>query len=85
MRRGHAAKHCVAYAPVSRSWRHLSPSKIWSCVFQLCATATVVDDNSRRWRVAKMASKRETGYRSLGYRAVSSEELHLKPSAGDLR
>jgi hypothetical protein len=32
--------------------------------------------------LAKMAVKREAGYRSLGYRAASSEELDLEPSAG---
>jgi hypothetical protein len=29
--------------------------------------------------LAKMASKRESGYRSLGYRAVYSMELDLAP------
>jgi superfamily II DNA or RNA helicase len=42
-----------------------------------------VDENEPMF--AKMAVKRETGYRSLGYRAVSKDELDLEPSAGDLR
>jgi len=29
--------------------------------------------------LAKMAAKREVGYRSLGYRAVSNAELDLGP------
>jgi hypothetical protein len=32
--------------------------------------------------LAKTAVKREAGYRSLGYRAASSEELDLETSAG---
>jgi hypothetical protein len=32
--------------------------------------------------LAKMAVKRDAGYRSLGYRAASSEELDLEPSVG---
>lgn len=35
--------------------------------------------------LAKMAVKREAGYRSLGYRAVSSDELDLKSTAVELR
>jgi superfamily II DNA or RNA helicase len=33
--------------------------------------------------LAKMAVKREAGYRSLGYRAVSSAELDIDPSSSD--
>jgi superfamily II DNA or RNA helicase len=32
--------------------------------------------------LAKMAVKREAGYRSLGYRATSSEKLDLETAAG---
>lgn len=35
--------------------------------------------------LAKMAVKREAGYRSLGYRAASIEELDLEPLGGDRR
>ena len=35
--------------------------------------------------LAKMAVKREAGYRSLGYRAVSSDELDLESTAVELR
>lgn len=34
--------------------------------------------------LAKMAVKREAGYRSLGYRAASMEELGLESAAGDV-
>ena len=35
--------------------------------------------------LAKMAVKREAGYRSLGYRAASIQELDLEPLAVDRR
>jgi superfamily II DNA or RNA helicase len=35
--------------------------------------------------LAKMAVKREAGYRSLGYRAVSSDELHMESTAVEPR
>ena len=41
-----------------------------------------VDENEPM--LAKMATKREAGYRSLGYRAVRSAELDLKGSRGKL-
>jgi hypothetical protein len=36
-----------------------------------------VDDNDPL--LAKMAAKREAGYRSLGYRAVSGAEVEMAP------
>jgi len=41
-----------------------------------------VDENEPM--LAKMAAKREAGYRSLGYRAVHRAELDLSPSLGEL-
>ncbi len=41
-----------------------------------------VDENEPM--LAKMAVKREVGYRSLGYRAVSSAEFDLVPPPGEL-
>lgn len=42
-----------------------------------------VDENEPM--LAKMAEKRVAGYRNLGYRAVSQEELDLGPPADDIR